>query len=143
MLQDGGGKLPGKTQYSGRRRITTRKSGFKSHPDSTGGEFKVEEVPALSLNAGEIIQVTYTVPNKLSGISAFGGWFTYEGDIEIQFEGLGAARLTLGGAVYPNWGKFGSMWQSEDDRDQVITVTLLGRQYKVQTLKLLGLGFTQ
>ena len=42
-----GNKLPGKTQFSGRRRTTTRTSGFKSHPDSTGGELKIEEVESI------------------------------------------------------------------------------------------------
>ena len=37
-----GNKLPGKTQFSGRRRTTTRTAGFSSHKDSTGGEYKIE-----------------------------------------------------------------------------------------------------
>ena len=32
-----GNKLPGKTQFSGRRRTTTRTSGFKSHPVNRTG----------------------------------------------------------------------------------------------------------
>lgn len=76
MLQDGGGKLPGKTQFSGRRRITTRKSGFNSYPDATGGEFKVEGVPPYKLSSGESLVMEFTVPNKLSGLSTFGGWYS-------------------------------------------------------------------
>ena len=31
-------KLAGKTSYSGRRRPSTKKSGYKSHTDATGGK---------------------------------------------------------------------------------------------------------
>lgn len=123
MLQTGGGKLPGKTQFSGRRRITTRKSGFNSHPDATGGEFKIEQVPIYHLKAGESLEVKFTVPNKLSGLSAFGGWYTADGELETAISGVEANKLTNTSAVYPNWGKFGSMWMSESDADTVIHVT--------------------
>lgn len=123
MLQDGGGKLPGKTQFSGRRRITTRKSGFNSHPDATGGEFKVEQVPTYNLRSGESLVVEFTVPNKLSGLSAFGGWFTSDGELETTISGLEVNKTTNTAAAYPNWGKFGSMWMSEADADSRITVT--------------------
>lgn len=140
MLQDGGGKLPGKTQFSGRRRITTRKSGFNSHPDSTGGEFKVEKIPALSIKAGSAIEVVFDVPNKLSGISAFGGWFTYQGEIEVKTEGIDTERLTLTTASGPNWGKFGSMWVSKTDQDSLIKVTFTAKHDSTIAFYLLNCG---
>ncbi len=123
MLQDGGGKLPGKTQFSGRRRITTRKSGFNSHPDTTGGEFKIEKVPTYSLSNGTVVTVDFIVPNKTSGLSAFGGWYTSDGEIEVIIEGVAADKVTNTRAIYPDWGKVGSMWISESDEDSHITVT--------------------
>jgi len=122
VLQDGGGKLPGKTQFSGRRRITTRKSGFNSHPDATGGEFKIEQVPTYKLARGETLKIEFTVPNKLSGISAFGGWYTSDKEVEVSFKGLETNKITNTAATYPNWGKFGSMWLSENENDTVVEV---------------------
>lgn len=61
-LQESGGKLPGKTKYSGRRRITTRRSGFKSHPDSTGGELQIVDVDTFAIPAGERLSVEFNMP---------------------------------------------------------------------------------
>jgi len=122
LLQDGGGKLPGKTQFSGRRRITTRKSGFNSHPDATGAEFKIEQVPTYTLARGETLQIKLTIPNKLSGISAFGGWYTADGQVQTSFKGLESSKITNTAATYPNWGKFGSMWLSENKNDTIVVV---------------------
>ena len=80
-----GNKLPGKTQFSGRRRTTTRTSGFKSHPDSTGGELKIEEVESILIPKGESVLITFQIPDHNSGdIVAFGGWYSCNDKIKIE-----------------------------------------------------------
>jgi len=70
------GKLPGKTEYSGRRRSVTRKSGFKSHPDSTESEYRVESIPAYELPAGDVLAVNFRIRRPPKGaIVGFGGWY--------------------------------------------------------------------
>ena len=52
----GGGKLPGKTVYAGRRRAMTRTSGFSVHADTSGGEFRRHKERVHSLGQGEVIK---------------------------------------------------------------------------------------
>jgi hypothetical protein len=111
-LQESGGKLPGKTKYSGRRRITTRKSGFKSHPDSTGGELQSLDVETFAIPAGERLTVEFNIPaHTTDDLVGYGGWFFHAGNLDISIEG-GFKRRTLKDFPSPCWGKIGSLWQS-------------------------------
>ncbi len=110
-LQESGGKLPGKTTYSGRRRITTRKSGFKSHPDSTGGEVQILDVDTFTIPAGERLTVEFKIPtHNTDSLVGYGGWFFHAGNVNISIEG-GFKRQTLKNFTAPCWGKLGSLWQ--------------------------------
>ncbi|WP_156105225.1 hypothetical protein [Litchfieldella xinjiangensis] len=103
------GKLPGKTQYAGRRRSTTRRSGFNSHPDSTGGEFKVDQVPALRLKKGEVFEITLYMPGHMPGdFLGFGGWFQADQSTEVVISAPGFKKGTLTAPENGNWSKFGS-----------------------------------
>ncbi len=140
MQQEGGGKLPGKTQYSGRRRTTTRTSGFKSHPHTTGGEFKIEEVPAYVLSQGDSVVIDFTIPNKQSGLSAFGGWYTVEGEVDVSIDGIDLTKITNTPATYPNWGKIGSMWLSDSDEDSKIMIRFEAKSDSSLGLYLMACG---
>jgi hypothetical protein len=63
----GGGKLPGKTLYAGRRRATTRTSGFKVHNDTTGGEFRRHIEKTIPLKAGEAVSITFRIAGHSQG----------------------------------------------------------------------------
>lgn len=116
------GKLPGKTEFSGRRRSATRKSGYRSHPDATGGEFRAEQVPAYPVREGEVIELVFAAPAYPAGtFVAYGGWFTADVETEVWVGGATApARNTLSVARLPNWGKVGSMWLSDERPTEVI-----------------------
>lgn len=105
-----GNKLPGKTQFSGRRRTTTRTSGFKSHPDSTGGELKIEEVESILIPKGENVAITFQIPDHSSGdIVAFGGWYSCNNKIKIEVFKGGFGKELHTEPEDNNWSKFGSM----------------------------------
>lgn len=120
-----GGKLPGKTKFSGRRRTATRTSGHHSHPDATGGEVRQDEAPAYSVRKGEVLELVFTAPAYTSeSFVAFGGWFTTDAELELSVDGpVAPESTTLVAARLPNWGKFGSMWVS-DGRATCVTVTV-------------------
>lgn len=105
------GKLPGKTDYSGRRRTATRESGFKSHPNSTGGEFKQETVTTYDLKKDEKLVVTFNFPatadNRLVG---FGAYFRCKGDVAVWLDNPNTSKSTLDIYAHPNWSKAGSLW---------------------------------
>ncbi|MGM0511805.1 MAG: hypothetical protein ACQER3_03860 [Pseudomonadota bacterium] len=105
-------KLPGKTAYSGIRRTTTRKSGFKSHPDSTGGEYKREVVTPYLLEAGKTLTVCFRFPisdgQKYVG---FGGFFQCEDFVEIVYHNPNSVKNEFSRRTSTDTSKFGSMWQ--------------------------------
>ena len=107
MVDTGGGKLPGKTQYSGRRRTTTRRSGFKSHPDATGGEYRIETVDTMILPSGCKFALTFHLPKtRPCQWIGYGGWFCVEGDVEINLTG-GPTKRTF--KQFPLWLR----WQKQ------------------------------
>lgn len=108
------GKLPGKTKFSGRRRTATRRAGFNSHPDSTGGEYKTTAQSTIRLAPGEVVIVTFSVPkHRVGEIVAFGGWYIAPDSVDVSIEGSPFPRRTLIPPCAPNWSKFGSMWASQ------------------------------
>lgn len=116
-------KLPGKTKYSGRRRPTTRKSGFKVHAETSGGEFKTIQVTPGFLEAGTTKEIVIQLPtHEVGEFVGFGGWFTSDVPIRVEVRGEGIGRLLVKPHTYPNWGKVGGMWICET---AVCEVTIL------------------
>ncbi len=122
-LQRGGGKLPGKTLYSGRRRSVTRRSGFKVHDGATGGEYRVDEVDSVVLHAGEQVEVLFEFPPiPPATLAGFGCWFCATGQVEVVVTDNPAtvamteypARTVRTSYPYPNWNKIGGLWHVSD-----------------------------
>ena len=124
----GTGKRSGKTEFAGRRRATTRTAGFKSHPDSTGGEIQRVSVSGWHLEAGASLLLEFVLPatarNTLLG---FGGWFLAPASAEIEITDVpGSYVLTKPAA--PDWSKFGSQWYSDGSIPQPIQLRLTARE---------------
>jgi len=123
-LLEGGGKLPGKTAYSGRRRPPTRQSGFKTHEDTTGGEFERVAVSFLSLKKGATLDISFDLPHYKAGdFLGFGGWFLTDKSVSVNIVG-GPPKLTLTTFPAPNWNKFGSLWAADGTAIKSIKVML-------------------
>jgi hypothetical protein len=120
-------KLPGKTEFSGRRRATTRKSGFKSHPESTGSELKIEQVAPLILRKGQTLNVTFTLPEHVKGdFLGFGGYFSVHGDVSIDVKG-GSGKLMITEYGFPSWNKVGSFWVAQNSDPVIVKITFTAR----------------
>ncbi|MDB4363186.1 hypothetical protein N9Z31_03390, partial [Pseudomonadales bacterium] len=116
-------KLPGKTVFSGRRRITTRASGFSSHPNSTGGEYKQEECIKILIKANTKIEFKFKFPSPEKEVYAgYGGYFKCGPRINITIDNPNSKKNNLEHYVLPDWSKFGSMWKASTNSDPV-TVT--------------------
>lgn len=123
----GGGKLPGKTLYAGRRRAMTRTSGFKVHKDTTGGEFRRHLEKKVPLQPGEAVTVTFSIAGHAKGdLIGYGVWFWHSGRITCTLEG-GMARKTLSEYGNASWNKAGSMWPAEDASPVDVTLTFTAK----------------
>lgn len=130
-------KLPGKTTYSGIRRSTTRKSGFKSHPDATGGEYKCDRAKGHIVIAGTPLKITFTIPTANKNVYAgFGGFFISEHPIELKIINPNTSKNSIETYAFPNISKFGSMWNANENV-QPIEVTFTST--KDTTLYLYGI----
>ena len=120
-------KFPGKTAYSGRRRPMTRKSGFSSCSEATGGELKIVDLKSYPLKKGQSISIEFSFPSHSFGEwIGFGGWFAAN-NIAIQVENPNIKKHTLENPSIPNWGKVGSMWIS-DGTPGLVTVNFTAEE---------------
>ena len=119
-------KLPGKTEYSGRRRNMTRKSGFKVSPGSTGGEYKVLQVGLYLLPERTVMNLKFTIPACSPGkLVGFGGWFCApdSAQLEIVSGDRIPSSVLLTSPSFPDWSKLGSIWES-DGKEYAILVQI-------------------
>lgn len=120
----GGGKLPGKTIYAGRRRAMTRTSGFSVHKDTSGGEFRRHEQKAHALAESEVIEIKFHIEGHQAGdLLGFGLWFWNTNGIESSLIGA-PAKSTLTSFDAQAWNKVGSIWKAENSAPIDITFTL-------------------
>ena len=115
--QSGGGKKAGKTEWAGRRRPVTRRSGFSVSGETTGGELQVEEVATWALEAGSTIEIRFDIPEVAKGeLVGFGVWFLAPPDAQVSMEG--PEKRTLTNPAAPDWSKAGSAWVSDGEANQ-------------------------
>ena len=123
----GGGKLPGKTLYAGRRRAMTRSSGFKVHKDTTGGEFRRHLEKRIPLQRGEAVTVTFSIAGHAKGdLIGYGVWFWHTAGITYALQG-GSDKRTLTEYGDASWNKAGSMWTAPDAAPVAVTLTLTAK----------------
>lgn len=119
----GGGKLPGKTKYAGRRRAMTRSSGFTVHPDTTGGEFKRQSVNTHKLRRDESVLVTFSLHGHNSGdLLGYGMWFWSSPGVAMSVTG-GPEKQTLTEYDENCWNKVGSIWKARDAIPVSVNIT--------------------
>lgn len=115
----------GKTTYALRRRAVTRTSGFSSHPDATGGDYKEEACPSFLLPGNKTIRVVFELPDHHEGEwLGYGLWYCCSAPIRVEISG-GPTKYTEKQYRYPDWSKVGSMWKSEDPEHRKVTIYLI------------------
>lgn len=113
-------KRPGKTEWAGRRRPMTRKSGFSAQSPV---EVSIKSIDGYSLLAENEMQVTFEMPEvKDAERVGFGGWFALLGQAEVSVEGV-PTRTTMKLYDYPNWSKVGSQWIADAESTSNVTLT--------------------
>jgi hypothetical protein len=118
------GKLPGKTKFSGTRRIATRASGFHVHKETTGGEFKYDWGEIYSLARDQELSIDFELsPSKKGAFVGYGAYFQAPAKVSCTIVSEnGSNNYTLSAPDAPNWGKLGSMWISNGDSFKVTAV---------------------
>jgi hypothetical protein len=122
-------KRPGKAEFSGRRRTTTRKSGFKSHEDATGGHYTVAEAQRFLLDAEGKLDIYFEMPPISKGkFSGFGFYFNSDGPLKIHVDASGIVGTVA--STYDNsaWNKCGYIWRR--DHPTKLTVEIFGKPHQ-------------
>lgn len=106
------GKLPGKTEWAGRRRPMTRQSGYSVR--GPGGQLKTVGVDGYRLERGARLIIEFHFPALRRGDRVgFGGWFYADDGIAVELDGFDGPRV-LTRPPPPDWGKFGSQWEASE-----------------------------
>jgi hypothetical protein len=122
--RDLGGKRPGKSQWAGRRRPTTRTSGYSSNPEATGSEFRSVAVGGWQLEAGSSIEIQFRLPPTPEGtMVGFGGWYRAPQGFVAELDGFEGHRV-LTAPAEPDWSKFGSLWHSDGEEPGPIALRI-------------------
>lgn len=110
----GGGKIPGKSLYAGRRRTMTRSSGFSVHKDTSGGEFLRHKEKIHSLRKGESLEVRFNIgSHQIDDLLGFGMWFWCSNNIARNIHG-GPSKRVISEYDADSWNKVGSIWKATD-----------------------------
>ena len=114
-IKNNSNKQAGKTSYSGRRRDTKRKSGYKSHTDATGGRYDEAPAEKYVLNSGQELKVQFSLPaNAKDHFYGFGIYFRVNGTHAIENNLSKSIPSSFHEHPFPQWSKFGSIWRSNE-----------------------------
>lgn len=118
-------KQAGKTEYSGRRRSATRKSGYKSHEEATGGKYHEANTLLYKLRKGESLTLRFHFKTSAgSEYYGFGAYYRVEGAHSISTSATGKANTPHTEYAFPSWSKLGSLWlATEMPADITYTIT--------------------
>jgi hypothetical protein len=126
--EDNGGKAAGKAIYAGRRRPMTRKSGFKSHPDSTGGEYRIAAADeAFQLEPGQSLLVQFdfsALPVDATGFYGCGLYWKGPESLVVTFSGVGKKYIKQ--FDQHSWSKAGLFWIG--NATPTVSLTMVARE---------------
>ena len=102
---DQSGKLPGKTEWAGRRRPVTRRVDYAAKASI---EIDYMVTQSVVLASGDVLQIRVDVPGIQDGQwFGFGGWYSIHGEVNVEFVfPYKYSRTNYSGEV---WNKFGSL----------------------------------
>lgn len=116
MASGGGAKRAGKAEWADRRRPSTRRAGYTTHPDATGGELQIVDVAGWRFEGDGRIRVEFELPQVPKGtLVGFGGWYYAPPSARAYLEQFPEEThpYTLTPPAAPNWSKFGSQFVSD------------------------------
>ena len=123
----GGGKIPGKTVYAGRRRAMTRTSGFSVHKDTTGGQFRRHNEDVHTLSEAEELCVTFHIIGHNNGdLIGFGLWFWHTDGVEISLVDA-PKKHTITSFGSDAWNKAGSIWKAKSSEPITVTFRMISK----------------
>ena len=121
-------KQAGKTAYSGRRRTATKKSGFKSHSDATGGHYLITDSFEYKLKKGEVLELMFLLPApNETQFQGFGFYFKVDGAHAIQSNFEKNGESIIHEYPFPSWSKYGSIWKSRES-NEAIKVEIIAKE---------------
>lgn len=93
-----------------KRRQSTKTSGYNTHPDSTGRNYKIERVDTFFLTKDQSIKIDFLIPpHNIGNFVGFGGWFFCDKTMDIKQQRGGFKDTILIIHQPSSWSKFGSM----------------------------------
>lgn len=111
-----------KTEFSGRRRSVTRKSGFNVNYQFHGTKLKFDKGYGVEIKKKQSLNIKFEIENNQNNWICYGLYFNPSKPIEIEVNNKDFSKKTLNYYGPDCWSKIGSIWQS--NQNHIIEVTL-------------------
>ena len=111
-----------KTEFSGRRRTVTRKSGFNVNYQFHGTKLKFDKGYGVKIKKKQSLNIKFEIENNQNNWICYGLYFNPSKPIEIEVNNKDFSKKTLNYYGPDCWSKIGSIWQS--NQNHIIEVTL-------------------
>ena len=108
-------KLSNKSEFSLKRRPTTRRSGFKSHPDSISNLIKYAGSKKFIVQKNENLIVNFKLPKSSNDpFIGYGIYFCSNKEINSQIENENDEKNNVENYGKNIWSKIGSIWKKNN-----------------------------
>lgn len=106
-----------KTQFSGRRRTVTRKSGFNVNSEFYGTKLNYDVGHGVELKKDQSLKVSFNIENNKNNWVCYGLYFNPSKPIEIEINNKNFSKKTLNNYGPNCWSKIGSIWKSDQNQE--------------------------
>ena len=118
-------KRSGKAEFSGRRRITTRSSGFHSHSKAAGNKYSFGKASVYNVSCSKPLEIQFQLPSiENSRFAGFGFYYRANNPIGIDSK-KNLDRFVLSEYSYPAWNKVGYIWRKKPPSKVLLTFSAL------------------
>lgn len=129
-------KRPGKTEWAGRRRPSTRRSGYEARADV---RLNSQNVATYQLNPCQHLQVDFAIQADPGDRIGFGGWFLASESADVLVLG-GPQQQTMTSHGTDRWSKFGSQWVARSEEPIAPSLVIEANEPSIVALYGLGAG---
>ena len=125
-------KKQGKTEYSVKRRQTTRESGYHSHKNATGGKYKKSEATIYKDDLEIVFHFPKLIIQNKSSFKGFGFYFRSKGPVTLNSTSNNFSKRFYKTYEYPNWSKCGNIWNSSECDEEYIKISIKSAETEIE-----------
>lgn len=125
-------KEPGKTNYSVKRRQTTRVSGYHSDKNATGGKYKILSSASYTGDLEIIFNFPKLDNQNKPSYKGFGFYFRCKSPLILSSTSNNFSERFYKIYEYPNWSKCGNIWDADECDEEFIKISIQSSETDIE-----------